>query len=154
MNDAGARVYSADPLSLEQLSDIRAFVRDALTALGCSAAIDPCALAVDEVCANLVEHASAASHDAPTRIWVQRDGSDAIIVVEDHGTPFDPANAPPPNLSTNLDDRPIGGLGWFFVKQLMDGVHYTSTPAGSGQVNRLTLTKRGACAPPPDSPSA
>lgn len=154
MSDIGARVYSAEPLTLEQLSDVRAFIRDALSGLGCEAAIEPCTLAVDEVCANLVEHADASSNRGPTRIHVHRAGFDAIIVVEDHGTPFDPADAPPPNLSTNWEDRPIGGLGWFFVKQLMDGVHYASTPTASGQVNRLTLTKRGAAAPTPELPPA
>lgn len=146
-------VYAADPLTLEQLSEIRTFVRDALSGLGCDGAIEPCTLAVDEVCANLVEHTVGPSA-GPTRVMVRRDGFDAIIVVEDHGTPFDPANAPPPNLSTNWEERPIGGLGWFFVKQLMDGVHYASAPTATGQVNRLTLTKRDACPPPPESPQA
>jgi serine/threonine-protein kinase RsbW len=153
VKDDGAHVYVADPLTLADLSAIRAFVRAALSEVGCAAAVDPCTLAVDEVCANLVEHASSAA-GGPTRVMVRRDGFDAIIVVEDHGIPFDPANAPPPNLSTNWEERPIGGLGWFFVKQLMDGVHYTSTPTAKGQVNRLTLTKRGAAPPIPESPPA
>ena len=142
-----------DPLALQDLAGVRQFVRESLDALGCAGAIEPCVLAVDELCANLVEHARRETGPCPTRLLVHRSGFDAIIEVEDHGTPFDPADAPPPNLTTNWEDRPIGGLGWFLVKQLMDDVAYLSTPTADGQVNRLTLRKRGA-ATLPESPSA
>lgn len=148
-----------DPLALGDLADVRQFVRESLTALGCAAAVDACVLAVDEVCANLVEHARRDTALRPTRLIVQRRDFDAILVVEDHGPPFDPADAPPPDLTSNWEDRPVGGLGWFLVKQLMDTVAYVSAPTADGQVNRLTLTKRdaafaNAAATVPASPSA
>jgi anti-sigma regulatory factor (Ser/Thr protein kinase) len=132
------------PLTLDRLAEIRAFLARALTALDCGAVVDACVLAVDEVCANLVQHADVGVFPGPTRVAVRRDGLDAIIVVEDRGRPFDPSAAPAPDLSTDWEDRRVGGLGWFLVKQMVDDLRYESTPVADGVLNRLTLLKRGA----------
>jgi len=132
------------PLTLDRLAEIRGFLTTSLTELGLSDAVDACVLAVDEVCANLVEHADVGTFPGPTRVSVRRSDGDAIVMVEDHGLPFDPANAPTPNLSADWADRPVGGLGWFLVKQVVDHLSYESTPVADGLLNRLTLIKRGA----------
>lgn len=137
------RELTLTPLTLHRLAEIRGFLTTALTELGCAAAVDACVLAVDEVCANLVEHADVGTFPGPTRVTVRRSDSDAIIVVEDRGRPFDPADAPAPDLSANWEDRPVGGLGWFLVKQMVDDLSYESAPVADGQLNRLTLIKRG-----------
>lgn len=139
--DDGA-VLDLSPLTLDRLAEIRAFLGRTLTALGFASIVDPCVLAVDEVCANLVEHAGSDANGDPTRVVVRRAGFYAIIEVEDRGSPFDPADAPHPDLTSSWEDRPIGGLGWFFVKQLMDDVRYESAAVDDGFHNRLTLTKR------------
>lgn len=138
------RVLELSPLTLDRLGDIRQFLRVTLAELGCAAATDAVVLAVDEVCANLVEHATEGSTPGPTRVAVRRIGDDAIIVVEDHGPPFDPADAPAPDLVSDWRDRPIGGLGWFLVKQMVDDLTYDSMSTAQGMLNRLTLIKRGA----------
>ncbi|MCQ2271193.1 MAG: ATP-binding protein [Bacteroidales bacterium] len=46
------------------------------------------------------------------------------IMLKDSGKPFNPLNAPDPNVSLALEDRPIGGLGIFLCKQMMDEVNY------------------------------
>jgi|APMI01.1.fsa_nt_gi anti-sigma regulatory factor (Ser/Thr protein kinase) len=138
------RALELTPLTLDRLAEIRAFLTRTLTELGCGAAVDACVLAVDEVCANLVQHAEVGTFPGPTRVTVRRDGFDAIIVVEDRGRPFDPADAPAPDLSADWEDRRVGGLGWFLVKQMVDDLQYESTPVADGVLNRLTLLKRGA----------
>lgn len=147
--DANAeRILALSPLTLDRLGDIRQFLRVTLAELGCAGAIDAIVLAVDEVCANLVEHAVDHATDGvapgPTRVSVRRSGDDAIIVVEDRGHPFDPADAPAPDLESDWMDRPIGGLGWFLVKQMVDDLRYHSESSPHGMLNRLTLIKRGA----------
>jgi CheY-like chemotaxis protein/anti-sigma regulatory factor (Ser/Thr protein kinase) len=129
------------PLTVDRLAEIRGFLATALTELGCAAAIDALVLAVDEVCANLVEHAEAGTFPGPTRVAVRREGPNAILTIEDRGRPFNPADAPPPDLSADWQDRPIGGLGWFLVKQMVDDLQYVTTTDGDGALNRLTLTK-------------
>ena len=43
----------------------------------------------------------------------------------DDGRPFDPfCDAPPPDLDSSLEDRPVGGLGIHLVRNLMDEAHY------------------------------
>ncbi len=142
------RTLALSPLTLDRLGDIRQFLRMTLDELGCAGAIDAIVLAVDEVCANLVEHAvdheTVGMAPGPTRVSVRRSQDDAIIVVEDRGHPFDPADAPAPDLTSDWIDRPIGGLGWFLVKQMVDEVHYDSASTEQGTLNRLTLIKRGA----------
>ena len=47
------------------------------------------------------------------------------ISIEDDGRPFDPLNdAPEPDLTSPIEDRPIGGLGIHFVRQMMDEMTY------------------------------
>lgn len=138
------RILALSPLTLDRLGDIRQFLRVTLAELGCAGVTDAMVLAVDEVCANLVEHATDGIAPGPTRVSVRRTGEDAIIVVEDRGHPFDPADAPAPDLTSDWIDRPIGGLGWFLVKQMVDEVHYDSASSPQGMLNRLTLIKRGA----------
>ncbi len=152
--DADAeRVLALSPLTLDRLGDIRQFLRVTLAELGCAGATDAIVLAVDEVCANLVEHATDGLAPGPTRVSVQRRGDDAIVVVEDRGHPFDPADAPTPDLVSDWIDRPIGGLGWFLVKQMVDDLRYDSVSSAEGMLNRLTLIKRGAASASSSGPA-
>ena len=57
--------------------------------------------------------------------------------IADNGKPYDPLSAPPPDIDSALDDRPIGGLGVYLVRQLMDDVRYCHDRGW----NKLTLTK-------------
>ena len=58
--------------------------------------------------------------------------------VSDSGVPFDPTAAADPDLAADLKDRPIGGLGIFLVKRIMDEVTYTR----KGDKNILSMTKK------------
>jgi anti-sigma regulatory factor (Ser/Thr protein kinase) len=130
--------------SLESLAEVRRFVGVSLKALACGGAMESMTLAVDEVLANLVMHGFAGEDDGSVRITVQRDGSDAIIVVEDNGPSFDPSRAIVPDLDLDWESRPVGGLGWFLVRQLVDRLQYEATQHGDTRINRLTLTKTNA----------
>jgi len=46
------------------------------------------------------------------------------IEVADQGAEFNPLTAPPPDLTLNLESRPIGGLGIFLVKTLAPSIAY------------------------------
>ena len=47
-----------------------------------------------------------------------------IIEIIDSGKPFDVTSLPDPDLTADIDERKIGGLGVFFIKKLMDEVRY------------------------------
>jgi serine/threonine-protein kinase RsbW len=46
------------------------------------------------------------------------------VEVADQGAEFNPLTAPPPDLTLDLESRPIGGLGIFLVKTLAPSVTY------------------------------
>ena len=61
-----------------------------------------------------------------------------IFTITDSGVPFDPTQQKEPDVTQNLDERPIGGLGIFLVRQIMDDIRYER----KDNKNILTLTKQ------------
>ena len=95
-------------------------------------------VAVDEACSNIIEHAYRDQERGTIECTCRAKQDRLIIQLHDHGRPFDPATVPKPDLQADLNERHAGGLGVFFIQQLMDAVQFESIP---GQGNTLTLTK-------------
>jgi anti-sigma regulatory factor (Ser/Thr protein kinase) len=106
-------------------------------------------LAVEEACCNVMEHAYGGA-PGELRVTFEAQGCDVVITVCDRGRPFDPNTVPPPDMSLPLEERPIGGLGLFLMRQLMDTVQFTFT----GTENRLRMVKRGVRTARRDAASA
>jgi serine/threonine-protein kinase RsbW len=107
------------------------------------ASVDPATrfdlkLAVEEACANVIEHAYRGI-GGELQVCFEVVGGDVRITVTDHGQPFDPREVAMPDLSLPLEERPIGGLGLFLMQQLMDEVRFIFSEDG----NRLSMVKRG-----------
>ena len=98
-------------------------------------------LATDEAASNIMEHAYEGVTDGLLEISCGMDGGAIRIVFVDHGEPFDPSDVPDPDLTADLSDRKIGGLGIYLMRKLMDEVFYQSD---AGKRNTLTLIKRKA----------
>ena len=47
-----------------------------------------------------------------------------IIEIEDRGIPFEVKLLEDPDLTPDIDQRQVGGLGVFIIKELMDDVQY------------------------------
>jgi serine/threonine-protein kinase RsbW len=150
-----SEVSKTFPARFESLADICVFVTQRAEVAGLGPrAVYAVQVAVDEACSNIIEHAYG--EEAPTVIRhppesrgqtiectcrIKRDR--LIIQLHDHGRPFDLATVPKPDLDADLSERHAGGLGVYFIQQLMDAVHFESIP---GQGNTLTLIK---CRKPP-----
>jgi serine/threonine-protein kinase RsbW len=81
------------------------------------------AVAVEEVLANICRYAYP--NDAGTATLVcGRDGDDFFVEISDAGQPFDPSRLHDPKLDDDLDARPVGGLGWFLVRRMVDELQY------------------------------
>jgi len=95
-------------------------------------------LCLDELITNIISYA----YEAPAGHRIQLDlvleGGLLRGELTDDGRPFNPLQAPAPDLDADLDQRRIGGLGIHFVKTLMDHVDYRRQ-AG---LNRVTFQKR------------
>lgn len=121
------------------LADVAEFVRLEANKAGLSyKEIFELETAVDEAVSNIIEHAYGGEGvgDVLVTCLPQEDG--IRIVLEDHGSPFDPSCVPVPDTKAPLRDRKAQGLGYFFLCQLMDDVHFEFSEG----TNRLTLTKR------------
>ena len=94
-------------------------------------------LAVDEACTNIVQHAYG-GRGGEIEVTVEAVEEGVWVTLLDWGEPFDPASIPTPDVTASLDQRPLGGLGLFLMRQLMDEVHF-EFDADRG--NRLTMAK-------------
>jgi serine/threonine-protein kinase RsbW len=98
-------------------------------------------LAVDEACSNIIEHACDGENEDDIEITCVELDDQVKIMIRDHGEPFDPTTAPAPDLDADLEDRPVGGLGIFLMKRLMDDICYEALGEAG---NVLTLIKHRA----------
>ena len=101
-------------------------------------------MAVDEGFTNIIEHAYGGECQEGIECSCQTNDEGLTITLIDCGRPFNPLEVPEPDLESDLDDRMIGGLGLFFIRQLMDEVSFKFLPKseGEGECNVLTMIKR------------
>lgn len=121
-----------------------AMVREFVTHIGSQAGLDTARigkleLAVDEACANVIEHAY--DHDAEQEVIIRAtfDAETLRIDVEDTGRGFDPASVPQEQLDEMIAKRRTGGLGMRIMQKVMDRVWYEIEP---GQKNELHMEMR------------
>lgn len=83
-------------------------------------------LVLEELCLNVRSYGEVDGRRID--IWFQCCPVHLVIQFSDGGCAFDPiADAPPPDLTSPLRDRQIGGLGLFLVRQFVDEVVYCRT---------------------------
>ena len=81
-------------------------------------------LALEEAVTNVVVYAYPEGQEGKVDVEaILRPGSVEFTLI-DSGKAFDPTSRPDPDLSLGVEDRPIGGLGIFLVRQIMDKVEY------------------------------
>jgi anti-sigma regulatory factor (Ser/Thr protein kinase) len=95
-------------------------------------------LALEEILTNVITHGYP--DDQVHHIAIRLTVGNGMVTTEiaDDGRPFNPLEAPPPDLTAGLRERTVGGLGIHFVRQLMDHVEYSR---GEGK-NRLVVRRR------------
>ena len=96
-------------------------------------------LVVEEACANIIEHGYTELQRGNIEVSFLFKDSQVYLTITDFGHAFDLTDYPPPDRTSEWDQRPVGGLGVFFIRQLMDDVRYTSNPELG---NRLELIKK------------
>lgn len=127
------------PSSTANLALIREFVVAVGGQAGLEAAeVSKLELAVDEACANVIEHAYGPDTSGEVVVRAHFDDAAIHIHVEDTGRGFDPASVPPGELKRLVLERKSGGFGMRLMKSLMDEVRYEIEP---GRKNELHMTK-------------
>ena len=128
------------PSSTENLALIREFVGSAAQQAGLSAKeAAGLEMAVDEACANVIEHAYGHDVSKEVVVRVTLDGETLSIDIEDTGRGFDPGAVDQEELEQLINKRKTGGLGMRLMTKLMDEVRYEIEP---GKKNALHMTKR------------
>jgi anti-sigma regulatory factor (Ser/Thr protein kinase) len=133
------------PAQFENLDYVREFVGASAQKCGLNAsAVYAVQLAVDEGFSNIIEHAYGGECLDKIECKCQIADSGLTITLRDCGTPFDPSAVPDPDLVAELEDRDIGGLGLYFIRQLMDEVEFSfmRDPETGKHCNVLRMRKR------------
>lgn len=77
-------------------------------------------ITTDEIWSNIVRHSDAA--EAILRL--RREADTLFLDFLDDGQPFDPLSAAQPDTSLNAEERELGGLGLYMVRQMAASMHY------------------------------
>ncbi len=111
---------------VEKLEDVLSFVDELLSVYDCpmktQIQID---VAVEEIFVNIAHYAYAPDTGmAEVAAEVSGDPGCLTITFKDSGVPYDPLEKEDPDITLNAEERQIGGLGIYMVKQSMDEVDY------------------------------
>jgi phosphoserine phosphatase RsbU/P len=144
------------PGTLDALSSIRQYVKTAAEAAGLDrSAAYSLVLAVDEIATNVIEHGyQEAGLKGDISVGAARDNNNLVIRLADTGKSFDPNSLPDINdieLSKELEDRPVGGLGIMLAKIGVDDLQYEAT--GSGNICRFFVRLKAPAEPVRPTPS-
>ena len=111
---------------IDKLHDVIDFVDEYLKKWGCPATfIVQIELAVEEIFVNIAHYAYKDKQEGGTAtIRVRHLGKDVEIMFTDSGTPYNPLEHEDPDITLSAEEREIGGLGIYIVKQSMNSVSY------------------------------
>jgi len=119
------------------LKEIRNFAREVLAKDPTfKSSMDDVVLALAEAAQNIVKHAYNGQATGDTmKVKIKFDDKQLIVELFDKGSPAIPQNIKP----RKLDDIKAGGLGTFFIGQIMDEVIFKTS--ATDWVNHLILKK-------------
>jgi anti-sigma regulatory factor (Ser/Thr protein kinase) len=119
------------------LKEIRNFAREVLAKDPTfKSSMDDVVLALAEAAQNIVKHAYNGQATGDTmKVEIKFDNKQLIVELFDKGSPAIPQNIKP----RKLDDIKAGGLGTFFIGQIMDEVIFKTS--ATDWVNHLILKK-------------
>lgn len=129
---------------LQQIYAMHMFVREVAIAAGFSnVALGDIELAVVEACANVIKHAyrDVPENTANIELAVTYDWGALAITLTDWGKPFHPptSKVPAPDIEHMTREKKRGGMGLFFIQQMMDEVAWDIRPS---VWNRVRMVKR------------
>jgi len=131
------------PAQYKYLDDMRDFAGRAARDAGMDdSKVYAVELAVDEACSNIIEHAYGMDDGGEIECTCETEDDRLTVILRDHGKPFNPVAVTGPDLSSGIEKRPLGGLGIYLMRQLMDEVRYESFGEAG---NLLTMVKYKRC---------
>lgn len=95
-------------------------------------------LVLEEAVSNVILYAYPKEEHQTISLIARKKDNQLIFVLTDSGKEFDPTQAPDADITLSAEDRPIGGLGIFLIRQIMNTVEYQRIEGK----NVLTLGKK------------
>jgi len=124
---------------LKFLGDLRDFAEGAASYSGLSHDdVFAFKLAAEELCANIIQYGYAETEPGLISIFFDVDEQVARMTIRDDGKYFSPEQAKSPDLEADWNEKEIGGLGIYLVKELMDKVSYEKNEEN---INQFVLEK-------------
>jgi serine/threonine-protein kinase RsbW len=80
-------------------------------------------LAVEEAVSNVIMHGYA-GNKGEILITCRTARGLAEVQIEDNAPSFNPLTIPEPDISGDIENRKMGGLGFFLIRQIMDDIIY------------------------------
>ena len=93
-------------------------------------------LIVEELVTNICNYAYP-NREGDFEVDIEFFSDRCLIKMVDSGNPFDPTKARKPDTTSSLEERKIGGLGLFFVRENSDKFQYERV----GNKNIVRITK-------------
>lgn len=110
----------------ENIQEVTDFINKELEAISCPPRarmqID---VAIDEIFGNIVNYAYGPEEGQATVTFEEiKEPHFVVIAFTDTGMPYDPTKNGDPDITLSAEDREVGGLGIFLVKNTMDDISY------------------------------
>ena len=111
---------------MEELGRVRIEIERDMVSLGfADESRSDVQLICEEVLCNIISYGFPKLSDECMEMKFVFDGHSLTLEFIDNGIAFDPLNRPDPDLDDlDADDRPVGGLGIFLVKELTEQQYY------------------------------
>lgn len=125
--------------NVKLVKELNSFVKSVNQAMGLEKSLGmQLMLAVEEAVVNVMDYAYPNGMEGEVKIDVRVTPDRLKYTVTDRGMAFAPTEVSKADTTLSLEDRPIGGLGIFLVRSLMDSINYERV---DGQ-NVLTMWKK------------
>ena len=127
------------PINTSSLKEVRTFSREVFEKINLDQDLkDELVLAIADAAQNIVKHGYKDVEETTDKMEIKISLNDGQLEIGffDKGKPVVPENVQ----HRKLDDIKPGGLGTFFIKQIMDGAVFKKDQ--KGWVNHLVLSKK------------
>lgn len=124
---------------IENVDKVTEFVNEVLEEKECPLKVQmQLDVAIDEIFGNIAYYAYGKGRgNATIQIEMEDNPPKITLTFIDQGIPYNPLESKDPDITLDIEDREIGGLGIFLVKKTMDELSYEYA---DGQ-NILTMKK-------------
>lgn len=111
---------------VENLNEVLEFVNNRLNGAGCPEMVRvQIDIAVEEIFVNIASYAYERDSGCATiKVEISYSPYKVAISFTDDGMPYNPLSRTDPDIDKPIEERPIGGLGIYMVKNTMDDVKY------------------------------